>query len=203
MKSCPSIYVLASFLYPRHNGMPSAVNGAKFLNSGCMLGRVGQMKKMFRYAKKYALSIRDDQQIFVRYLLQHSDEIGLDTVSTLFLTTHKQSSSMAAFQLQPDLDFSFRNRSVGLVHFNNKKSNGLYAYFSQLMRHAHQMFFQGEDGQPLLMSIRNLASGRSLQAEEILSWSAVKRNRTSYGGTNPIGDFLMQKIRADKSGAST
>ena len=173
--------------------MPSAVNGAKFLNSGCMLGRVGQMKKMFRYAKKYALSIRDDQQIFVRYLLQYSDEVGLDTTSTLFLTTHKQSSSIAAFQLQPDLDFTFRNRSVGLVHFNNKKSNGLYAYFSVLVRQAHQMFFQGEDGQHLLMSIHHLASGRRSQAEEILSWSSVKRNRTSNGGSNSIGDYLMQK----------
>ena len=174
--------------------MPSTVNAAKFLNSGCMLGRVGQMKKMFRYAKKYALSIRDDQQIFVRYLLQHSDEVGLDMTSTLFLTTHKQSAStISAFQLQPDMDFTFRNRSVGLVHFNNKKSNGLYAYFSLLVRQAHQIFFQGEDGQHLLMSIHYLASGRSSQAEEILSWSSVKRNRTSNGGSNPMSDYLMQK----------
>jgi hypothetical protein len=99
----------ASFLYTRHTGMPT-VNEATFLNSGCMLGRIGQMKKMFRYAKKYALSIRDDQQIFVRYLLQHSDEVGLDMASALFLTTHKQSSSSTAFQWLPDLDFMFRNR---------------------------------------------------------------------------------------------
>jgi len=187
----------ASFLYARHTGMPT-VNEAKFLNSGCMLGRIGQMKKMFRYAKKYALSIRDDQQIFVRYLLQHSDEVGLDMASALFLTTHKQSSSSTAFQWLPDLDFMFRNRSIGLVHFNNKQSNGLYALYSQLVRRAEQMFFHGVDGQPLLMSIRLLASGR-FQAEEILSWSVIQNNRTSNGGSNPIGDYLMQKILADRT----
>ena len=99
------------------------------MNSGCILGRVGQLRKMFRFARRYALSIRDDQQIFVRYMLENSDEVGLDLDNQLFLTMHKEASSFADFQFDLNLDFKYRNRSVGLVHFNNKKSTGMYDYF--------------------------------------------------------------------------
>lgn len=172
------------------------VNGAKFLNSGCLLGRAGQMRELLQYLQRYALSIRDDQQLVVRFSLEKPHLVGLDAKNDLFVTMHKETNSAAAeATLDIDFTFWFRNKSVGLVHFNNKKSNGLYDYYVTQMRKFQWIYFGGAtDGPLLLRCVRLMAEKNYYQALQILRTPEVLYNRKSQGGENLLGDYLREKL---------
>ena len=188
------LFLSAAFMYPRGMQSEDTKTATTFLNSGCIIGRVGQVREMLRYAKRYALSIRDDQQIFVRYMLENPHIVGLDVQHKLFLTMHKESSTISNFNLEPDLSFTYRNQSIGLVHFNNKKSNGLYQLFVNQIMTFKSAFFDGEDGPLLLECIRHIAKEDFTAAKSLLSMKARERNRTSHNGYNIMGDYLASKL---------
>ncbi|MFN9953950.1 MAG: hypothetical protein ACK55I_12700, partial [bacterium] len=78
---------------------------AQFINSGCIIGRVAQLKHMFAYAHRVNLAFRDDQQIFARYMFENPSMVSIDTKHELFLSTHKFSGSVIQTMLQPDFNF--------------------------------------------------------------------------------------------------
>ena len=68
----------ASWFYRRGASVRRSTLRQSFLNSGCIAGRVGEMRTMFQSTLDEGLFYRDDQHVFVRYLLQHPHLVGLD-----------------------------------------------------------------------------------------------------------------------------
>jgi len=59
-------------------------------------GRVTALREMFEYSHQYGSTFRDDQQLFVRYLIEHPDMVSIDIHHRIFLTTFKSLSSLSS-----------------------------------------------------------------------------------------------------------
>jgi hypothetical protein len=110
-----------TFAHMYYRGGSHDDSNAQFINSGCIVGRVAQMKHMFAYAHRVNLAFRNDQQIFGRYMFENPSMISLDTKQELFLTTWKLSGREAECLLQPDFNFLWNGKSIGLIHSNGMK----------------------------------------------------------------------------------
>ena len=89
---------------------------------------------MFKVAHQQAPSVRDDQQIFVRYAHDHPEIISLDIERRLFFTGYKEASGFH-LTLMGDLtvigskgeDATMLFLGTGVFHCNNLKSNNIYS----------------------------------------------------------------------------
>ncbi len=182
----------------------------KFLNSGCIAGRVAQLRHMYTYTQEYAALVRDDQQILVRYLLQHPDMASVDTQHDMFVTTHKAVFVLGNMDIGIDLTYYYTSwfedalhnargtnlkgtegHPIGLIHCNNKKNNGLYTHFSNQLLALYRDHYSGPDGKGLLRAVHLMRDGQPAAAREALGRPEVRRNLTSRGGHNAAGDHLM------------
>ena len=86
-----------------------------------MLRDVSQRNEMFR----------DDQEVFVRYLIENPHLASIDVDRKLFITAFKE--PMQQYALSYILDFSYvadvknyKHGSISLIHCNSKDSNNAY-----------------------------------------------------------------------------
>jgi hypothetical protein len=195
------------------NGHPSR----RYLNSGCIAGRAGQMFRMLQAAYDLRDSFRNDQQFYVKYALAHPDLVGLDRQSELFVTTHKGMSCRHTTVVSNalSLDYYFHPYSlacpttttgsveerlspdVGVLHANNLASNRVYHVVAQAYKQAVDSHMRGADGSLLLEAVWALADRRYGRAAALLTAPEVQRNFTSQGGNNLLGDLLLVRYGSE------
>eukprot|EP01032_Pedospumella_encystans_P011537 gene11537-13410_t len=176
------------------SSIESSAFSLKFLNSGCVMGRAGQLKHMMAYAHRYSRTYRDDQLAMVRYHIEHPALVSLDVNNALFATSFKLASAPQDVQIAYDLRLYVGTKNVGLLHCNNHKSSMIYPTVVSNIKHALDKYFQGEEGQLLQQAIRLYAAGLTENATLALQHPIVLKNCTSFGGTNPIRNFLLQRM---------
>ena len=69
--------------------------------------------------------------------------------------------------------------------------------FSFFLLISSNFIFIGEDGQLLQQAIRLYAAGHTEKATLALQHPIVLKNCTSFGGTNPIRNFLLQRMNLE------
>lgn len=160
-----------SFLYPRGHDVESNlyhdyIAFQKYLNSGCIAGRAGQMKELLHYAKLKGKTLYDDQMLYIRYMLARPDQIHLDINSQIFLTTHaitkQQNSSM---YILPDFNLIMVinktiiiKENIAVLHANNMGNidTSVYGILSSDMVRRYNDHFSGPDGVLLLQVLHSL-----------------------------------------------
>lgn len=201
-----SSILVGAFLY--HRGSLHAQNSftvhtsQKFLNSGCIAGRAGQVRQMIAEAYHWNSFLRNDQQILVRYMLENPDIISLDYKHDIFLTTYKVGASLDHYlYLNSDLSLYYGRRnhgdtveddssSIGFIHSNCKSSNGMYTALAAHLKEFHRLYYSGRDGPTLLLAVQALLDKNCTAANMYLNHDIVLQNRSSLGGNNSIGDIL-------------
>ena len=191
--------------------------GAKFLNSGCIIGRAGQLRAMVHAAHVNGNAFRNDQQFYVRYQLTYPDVVGLDLSQNLFFTGHKQLTCQTTMLLGNDLslshvlhansramDYTGKDEEtlstvsgIGVFHANNLASNRLYETLSLQISRAVQTHLTGPEHGWLLSIIRAIVDEDWNHSAFLLLSSDVQRNTTSYGGQNMLGDIIVTKHAAN------
>ena len=63
---------------------------AKQLNSGCYIGRAGEVRDMLHFMVSQSEFYRDDQQMFVRYAQSNPQLVSVDTHRSFFRTAYRQ-----------------------------------------------------------------------------------------------------------------
>lgn len=103
----------------------------RFLNSGCIIGRAGQIKAMLGEAQTAGPYYRDDQRWFVLYAITHPHLVSLDVHKRFFVTTHAYRGEM---HLSPALRLTVKpsryDNAIGLMHCNNRGGNKFYDKFA-------------------------------------------------------------------------
>jgi len=93
---------------------------------------------MFDYVIHYADSIRDDQQIFNRYVVDFPDMAAIDVDRNFFLTGYRESQADRQMFLSPIFSLSFKCSEmvhasrVGILHSNLRKSSNLLNMYEGL-----------------------------------------------------------------------
>lgn len=88
---------------------------------------------MLQQVHRESESVRDDQQMFVRYALSNPHLVAVDRQQRLFRTAYHEFTDLRQLDVTLDVSFKAHDRppeddhEVRLLHFNNKASNGLYA----------------------------------------------------------------------------
>ena len=102
---------------------------------------------MYEVAEQQAASVRDDQQIFVRYAHMHPESISMDKDRALFATNYKEVRGIT-IDLTRDLNMVVTRTGhkvfagVGVLHCNNLKSSSLYhLYVTEVMIHLLNQHF--------------------------------------------------------------
>lgn len=162
----------AAFLYPRgfdveNNLFHDYIALQRYLNSGCIAGRAGQMKQLLQYAMQNGKTLYDDQMLYIRYMLARPDQIHLDISSQIFLTTHaitKQQNS--SFFLLPDLNLIMVvnktviiKENIAVLHANNMgniDATSVYGVLSSDMERRYTDHLSGPDGVLLLQVLHLL-----------------------------------------------
>lgn len=170
------------------------------------------MRAMLAYANRYNNIFRDDQQIFVRYMLQNPHLVSISRLSatdddsrdqkihseeSLFLSLFKEATSDNSSQLTVTLDLKFiyqATSSIGLLHFNNRKSSNMYDVIVESLQIIISTCYSGSDGISLLQAVYAIRDGRYDIALLILTTDVVRNNMKSYGGTNTLGDYLLERV---------
>jgi len=176
---------------------PDGVGQQRFLNSGCIVGRAGQVREMIKAANTLGDAFRNDQQYFVRYMLTNPDLVSLDTRREIFITGYKELRSSTKIFVHPDLSLHYVGEvslhDIGVVHCNNIESNGIYAWITSILSQISTEHLQGPEAPFLLSAIYALMDGRGCDALILLNEPAVRANYTSNGGTNVLGEYLLVK----------
>ena len=107
-------------------------------------GRAGQMRSMLKYAVQYGRTFRDDQLMFVRYMIEHPDIVAIDTGNRIFATNFKMKSAPGDLKMTFDLTLTQSNAPVGLLHCNNKASGSSYEIMASALFSFEQSFYKGE-----------------------------------------------------------
>ena len=106
-----------------------------FLNSGCVVGRAGQLKDLMLYALRAARLNQDDQLVFTHYLFENPDLVDIDVDNALFVTGYAlQKATDVQLLVESTLDLTLVAQAslsalaphIGVLHCNNMKSNMLY-----------------------------------------------------------------------------
>ena len=125
----------------RDGGGGSAADGVKdkFLNSGCIVGRAGQLRHMLSYAFRHGSTLRDDQQMLVNYMQIYPDMVAIDHAHDLFITGYKLRYLEHNLMLMPDFTLYLRdtnaegnnpNTPVMQIPQKIKTEEGVYDYYS-------------------------------------------------------------------------
>ena len=102
----------------------------KFLNSGCIAGRAGQIRAMVRAAHIQGNAFRNDQQFYSRYQSTFPDLVGLDYHRKAFFTSHKMLTCQSMILLDNALGLSHvthpNTRTFDYQHHSNWESDLFY-----------------------------------------------------------------------------
>ncbi|KAJ1428552.1 hypothetical protein B484DRAFT_449782 [Ochromonadaceae sp. CCMP2298] len=197
-------------------GHPSSLGASydsqKFLNSGCILGRGAQMRQLLAYTHTLARTVRDDQQIMVRYMLEHPEAVSLDAGNRLFKTNFKLNAANNDLSLTFDLTLSLspapntpsdtdsseasppQPRPLGLLHCNNRNSGSAYAPLRNALYYYRSLYYSGTDAPSLLLAVQAIARGDFSLAGRLLNSPEVVSNCSSSGGSNPLRRYLLTRI---------
>jgi hypothetical protein len=157
---------------------------------------VEELRALFAHAAARASAVRDDQQIFVRYLHAQPHIASLDLARRHMFTGHREVRAMSS-AVHDELTFTaFKGHQderyglghglevsaiqVGVLHCNNLRSNSLYVATIAALRAAENMYLHGADGPDLLAALWLLWDARPRAALHLLETSlAVRRNATT------------------------
>lgn len=121
----------------------------RYLNSGCIAGSAKevcvlavlpsdesspvllQVKRMLRAVANQNEIFRDDQQVFVRYLVENPHLVSIDVNRKLFVTGYKEPMNKYGVSFVLGLATVagrevLEHGSVSLIHCNSKDSNNAY-----------------------------------------------------------------------------
>ena len=125
----------------------------RYVNGGCLIGKVWALKEVFSFLSIHADSIGDDQLLLARHYQLFPSLYEIDHRQVLTMTTHKQyrfnilSSRLLsplgiAMVVSPDMELILVNetngvieKNIGILHGNNMGSSPIYmlanlTYFS-------------------------------------------------------------------------
>jgi hypothetical protein len=95
--------------------------GTKFVNSGCIVGRVLEMRNFLRESLRHMKSTHDDDQLSVmEYLFQNPHIVSVDHSNQIFLCLYKFLSRELSFNSTlGELIIRQQRSKIGLLHFNS------------------------------------------------------------------------------------
>lgn len=147
---------MAGFAYQQGAATPSLK--ARYLNSGCLVGKVWALRDIFAFAADHSYTINDDQQLIVRYHLNVPGIIALDSTA-LMMTAYKQyefsgdAGSTQDFDhptliVTHDMDLAVIHNNtllkrVAIFHANNKQSNALYFMVNATYNNVFEQDYEG------------------------------------------------------------
>lgn len=181
----------------------------KYLNSGTLAGRAAQLRTMFTWLLSLSDAIKDDQRLSIAYHLMNPHLASLDSENKMFLTLFKMPKALTGFDITEDFTAYYGREtedgqtlevlsSVGIIHCNFAHGNRYLERHTERLRHLVRMYYSGEDGPLLIRAVNAIHDKQWDKAEEYLRQPEVVRNRTSLGGSNDIGDALvdlMHRVR--------
>lgn len=93
----------------------------KFINSGCIVGRVKEMKIMLNNTiENMKLTHHDDQLALMEYYFHHPHIISIDRSNQIFLCAYKiLSNDISLNYTTGKIMIRQQSTSIGLVHFNS------------------------------------------------------------------------------------
>lgn len=105
-------------------GINNSTNGAsrmKFINGGCLLGRVKNMKTILGYILNHmTLNHFDDQLSLMNFYFHFPHLISIDYYHKIFLCVYKLvNNSIKLSKLNGKLILNDIETEIGLVHFNS------------------------------------------------------------------------------------
>jgi hypothetical protein len=188
-------------------------NPQYFLNSGCILGRRKEMKNLISYSYSLASVIRDDQQIMIRYALMFPTVASIDIFHDFSMTTFSQQQMSFQMTINFELYFSpsffyeyllsnstssfsssARKRerrkeyvNLGLIHSNNRYSNGLYDHFNSIMKYYFQTFYNSS------FPSRSFSSGSSTLSFQLSKTEKMRRTAMLLKAVWLINDKKYQQ----------
>lgn len=178
----------------------------RFLNSGVIAGRVGQLRDLLTYCYKMRTGFRNDQTASIHYSLQNADMIGLDVDNNIIMSTLKMESIIGNSYISNELSFVYQPKqkddtilyrptlSIGYLHFNGNKDNSLYDVLVPQLLSIYQQYYSGGDGELLLKVVNLMHDEEYTLALELLHDPIIVSNMTSRGGSNHIADKLIEFI---------
>lgn len=130
----------------------------RYINGGCVVGKVWALRQVFAFLNFYAEPIGDDQLLLARHYQLFPALYHIDSTLIFTLTTHKQYKYSTpsnrkiapidvAMVISPDMELLLINSSsgevksdIGILHGNNMGSSVIYA----LANHTYFLFFQAQ-----------------------------------------------------------
>lgn len=178
----------------------------RFLNSGCIISRVQDLRFMMNYANEFAEIIDDDQQILIRFALEYPDLIYIDRKQEFFFTGYRSIVRGSIIDISPLFEVSIqetgypRQNQTGLIiasHFNNMMSysNAYYQHISNYMN-IIQSFYSNEDGLLLQEAMRCYHRGDKEAARKYLNHPIVRAHRMSRREGEDITKILESKLNS-------
>ena len=157
---------------------------ARFMNSGCLLGRAGDVRDFLQTTFSEMSQIRDDQQVFVRHFLRRPDLLSVDVSAsgsgsgTASTGRHQSQRRDAMFfcgwrvplGVFTELAVTGAPRMydeylpLGLFHMNNRQSDPLYALIASMYRKLYDTCFSGPRGPLLLATLHHLIDSADLKS---------------------------------------
>lgn len=176
----------------------------KYLNSGTIVGRVGQMRDMFAWLLSFSDAIKDDQRLSIAYHLQNPDLTSLDSENRMFMALFKMNRAVHGFAIDEALHAHYGRlvdkeennvlSTVGVIHCNFAYGSLFLKQHVDELRRIKDAYYSGPDGPALIRAVNAIHDGSYDAAMELLNSPEVMVNRTSQGGVNNIGDALIDLI---------
>ena len=98
------------------------------MNSGCIAGKAVDVKNLLLDVRTNNVFFRDDQQFYVRHLVQNPHLISVDVNRELFMTGYKEDPReyYVSYRLGAALNSENRD-NIGIIHCNQKEGNSCHA----------------------------------------------------------------------------
>lgn len=177
----PSVPPRTSFSDP--NSRRQEGGSARFLNSGCLAGRGGDVKNFLREIYHEMTLVQDDQQVFVRHLLRNPHVLSIESADMRQeLEQKREMRPPAVFQcgwrvpLDAFTELTYTGAamlygqllSVGVFHMNNRQSEPLYNTLVTMYRRLHSTCFEGRYGARILRALHLAVDGEMGVAQKEL-----------------------------------
>ncbi|RYH30782.1 hypothetical protein EON65_04155 [archaeon] len=157
---------IGSYFYP-HGTYQSSADFSyvpRYINGGCVIGKVWALREAYAFLNFYADSIGDDQMLLARHYQLFPSLYHIDSTQILTMTTHKQyrfnipsnrlvSSLGIAMIVSPDMELILVNettgaivKDIGILHGNNMGSSPIYMMANHTFFTYFQMKYQDLNG---------------------------------------------------------
>eukprot|EP00602_Paraphysomonas_sp_CaronLab_P003413 CAMPEP_0185022318 /NCGR_PEP_ID=MMETSP1103-20130426/5024_1 /TAXON_ID=36769 /ORGANISM="Paraphysomonas bandaiensis, Strain Caron Lab Isolate" /LENGTH=849 /DNA_ID=CAMNT_0027554327 /DNA_START=501 /DNA_END=3050 /DNA_ORIENTATION=- len=131
----------ASAWYYSRGGTTENIFNAKFINSGCIAGRAGQIKQFLLDALDRMSFDPDDQTATMSYSFRNPHVLSLDMEQNMFLCAYKESPKSFTVRAEScNLEFNGNSTSAGIVHMNG----ATYKIMSERLLSALELCMSGQ-----------------------------------------------------------